>query len=130
MKILSSSTTTVKCLKAFNFWCSSQNEFLVQTCHYGIWTQVAHFIVDLLVPNFGEILAPKLEELQTAEIPSSIVSFFLIFSLHMPQHLIFLINMQTMLKKVQVKNWAYRPTHYACNSSHIQISQPFAVFLQ
>jgi hypothetical protein len=34
---------------------------------------LVHLIVDLLTPNFGLLLAPKLKELQTAEIPESIV---------------------------------------------------------
>ncbi|CAK9229713.1 unnamed protein product [Sphagnum jensenii] len=34
-----------------------------------------HLIVDLLTPNFGVLLAPKLKELQTAEIPESIAVF-------------------------------------------------------
>ncbi|CAK9877949.1 unnamed protein product [Sphagnum jensenii] len=36
---------------------------------------LVHLIVDLLTPNFGVLLAPKLKELQTAEIPESIAVF-------------------------------------------------------
>jgi hypothetical protein len=47
--------------------------FEFNTCDCCMLMQLVHLIVDLLTPNFGVLLAPKLKELQTAEIPESIV---------------------------------------------------------
>ncbi len=47
--------------------------FEFNMCDCCMLVQLVHLIVDLLTPNFGVLLAPKLKELQTAEIPESIV---------------------------------------------------------
>ncbi len=47
--------------------------FEFNVCDCCTLVQLVHLIVDLLTPNFGVLLAPKLKELQTAEIPESIV---------------------------------------------------------